>query len=54
MIITLRNGNEYDGKKIFEQQEDGTLKLIEQPSLLVKRLLVYRSFRESGLFLDEI
>jgi hypothetical protein len=40
--------------KIFEQQEDGSLKPIEQPVRLVKRLSVYKWLRDNGLSLEEI
>lgn len=40
--------------KIFEQQEDGSLKPIEQPEYLIKRLSVYGYFKDRGLSLEEI
>jgi hypothetical protein len=39
---------------IYEKQEDGTLKPIEQPSWVIKRLIIYNYLRRQELGLDEI
>jgi hypothetical protein len=40
--------------KIYESQEDGSLKLLDQPECIVKKLALYKWLQEQGLTLEEI
>ena len=40
--------------ELYKKQEDGTLKPVEIPEHLGKKLEIYLRLRESGLALDEI